>query len=298
MTSFDATDRDVVVEVDGEEVPVEQGQERSIPLNSLFLSERNVRKVRNPETIPALAATIEAQGLLSRLCVVPEKRKGAKGETFGVVAGGRRLAALHWLVKQGRMAKDAPVQCLVFDVSRGVAVSLTENFAQEVMHPADQMVAFKKLVDEGKTAGQVAAAFGVSVLTVERRLALANLAPMFIDLYREGKIEQGQLQALALTSDHERQQAVWESLPTYSRSAYSIRAALTKEEIKASEPLAVFVGLDKYREAGGTLREDLFSQSDSVFLQDGALLNRLAVERLEAEATVLEEAGWKWVEVR
>ncbi|WP_084217418.1 ParB/RepB/Spo0J family partition protein [Xenophilus azovorans] len=298
MAAFDATDRDVVVEVDGEVVPVEQGQERSIPLNSLFLSERNVRKVRNTETIPALAATIEAQGLLYRLCVVPEKRKGTKGETFGVVAGGRRLAALHWLVKQGRMAKDAPVQCLVFDVSRGVAVSLTENFAQEVMHPADQMVAFKKLVDEGKTAGQVAAAFGVSVLTVERRLALANLAPMFIDLYREGKIEQGQLQALALTSDHERQQAVWESLPQYSRSAYSIRAALTKEEIKASEPLAVFVGLDKYREAGGTLREDLFSESDAVFLQDGALLNRLAAERLEAEATALEEAGWKWAEVR
>lgn len=299
MGAFDATNRDAVVEVDGEAVPVEQGRERDIPLNRLFLSARNVRKVRNPETIPALAAMIEAQGgLLYRLCVVAEKRKGIKGEAFGVVAGGRRLAALQWLAERGRLANDAPVKCLEFAVSRGLAVSLTENAAQEAMHPADQMAAFKKLVDEGKTAGQIAAAFGVSVLTVERRLALANLAPMFIDLFREGKIEQDQLQALALTPDHKQQHSVWESLPSYNRSAYYIRSALTNEEIQASAPMALFVGLDAYRDAGGAVREDLFSDKNNVFLQDAALLHKLAVERLDAQAQALREAGWKWVEVR
>jgi hypothetical protein len=53
------------------------------------VSARNVRKVRNPEGIPALAAMIlSAGGLLNPLAVVPEKRKGSRVETFGVVAGG------------------------------------------------------------------------------------------------------------------------------------------------------------------------------------------------------------------
>ena len=98
------------------------------------------------------------------------------------------------------------------------------------MHPADQLEAFKKLVDDGKTIGQIAAAFGVSALTVERRLKLANLAPMFIALFREGKIEQGQLQALALSDDREQQARVWESLSQWERSAHIIKNRLTQQE--------------------------------------------------------------------
>jgi ParB family chromosome partitioning protein len=299
--AFDSMDQDTVVEVNGALVPVDQGEGRDIPLTLLFLSVKNVRKTRNPETIPMLAATILAQGgLLAPLCVVPERLKGSKvkGNTFGVVAGGRRLAALLWLVKSGNLAKDALVKCLVFKPERAVSVSLTENTQQEAMHPADQLEAFKALVAEGKTAGEIAASFGVSVLTVERRLALANLAPMFVEMFRAGTIKLDQLQALALTSDHEQQLMAWESLPSYDRSAYRIRKALTTDELPSTSPLARFVTVEAYRAAGGTIREDLFSEDSSIFLQDVGLLNTLAVTRLEAEAQTLRDAGWKWVEVR
>jgi len=300
--AFESMDKDVAVEVDGVMVSVDKGEARAIPLHRLFLSEKNVRTVRNAESIPALAATILAQGLLYPLCVVSERVKGSKvkGETFGVVAGGRRLAALQLLVKEGKLQGDVPVSCLVFTPEHAVAVSLTENTQQEAMHPADQLVAFKTLVAEGKTAGQIAAAFGVSPTTVEKRLALANLAPKFIDLYRESKIELGQLQALALSSDHAQQIAVWESLPNYQRTAYLLRKALTENEVSLSSPLARLVGLKAYRAAGGTVRQDLFAESgkDSVYLQDVALLNSLATNRLEAVAQSLREAGWRWAEAR
>ncbi|SEB25436.1 ParB/RepB/Spo0J family partition protein [Variovorax sp. YR216] len=297
MSAFEATN-DAVVEVEGNTVPVEQGERRIIPLNRLFLSAQNVRKVRNPETIPELAAMIEAQGLLYPLCVVVEKRKGAKGEHFGVVAGGRRLAALQWLVEMGRMAKEVPIECLVFDVDRAVAVSLTENAAQEAMHPADQLEAFKLMVEEGRAVGQIAAAFGVSALTVERRLKLANLAPMFIALFREGKIEQAQMQALALTEDHAQQVRVWESLSHWERSAHNIRSRLTEQEVRADQPLALFVGLDAYRAAGGSVRTDIFANEGEGFLHDVDLLNRLAAEKLQAKADAVRALGWKWVEAR
>ncbi|WP_076999121.1 ParB/RepB/Spo0J family partition protein [Variovorax sp. KK3] len=289
---------DVAVDVAGEAVPVEKGERRVIALNRLFLSARNVRKRRDPATIPALAAMIEAQGLLYPLCVVREKRKGVKGESFGVVAGGRRLAAMMWLVEQGRLAKDAPVECLFFGMERATAVSLVENVSQEPMHPADQLEAFKKHVDEGMTVGQIAVAFGVSVLTVKRRLKLANLAPMFIALFREDRIEQGQLQALALSDDQSQQVAVWESLSPYQRSPHYIKQALTAEEIRSDLPLVRFVGIDAYREAGGTVRADFFAEGSESFLQDGVLLNRLAQEKLESHAAAKREAGWKWTEWR
>lgn len=327
MSAFEAAEHDAVVRVGGEVVSVAQGRRQAIPLNHLFLSQKNARKARNPESIPALAAMIESQGLLYPLCVVAEQaqavvscKAGKKGrarkvtngettdaveaaradtaDTFGVVAGGRRLAALQWLAAEGRMAADAPIECLVFDGGRATAVSLVENVAQEAMHPADQLVAFKALVEQGQSAGQIAAAFGVSVLTVERRLKLASLAPQFIDLYREGQIAMDVLQALALSDDPPQQVQVWESLEPYNRSAYQIRQLLTQDEISTESPLAVFVGIDAYRQAGGSVREDLFSTEGTSFLQDSALLNRLALDKLEGEASRLREAGWKWAEAR
>lgn len=300
--AFDAAQQsDDVVMVDGQVLPMDQGVERDIPLNRLFLSAKNVRQLRNPETIPALAATIKAQGLLNRLCVIPEQAKGSrvKGETFGVVAGGRRYAALLYLLEQGQIAEDEPIKCKEFSPEQGTAVSLTENTQQESMHPADQLEAFKKLVDEGKSAGEVAAAFGVSTTTVEKRLALARLAPMFIDLFRAGNIKQEQLQALALTTDHAQQIAAWESLPSYDRSAYRIKKAITTQEVPAYSNLVRFVGLDAYRAAGGTVREDMFAdEGNGLYLQDATLLASLVNARLESCAEQLRAEGWKWVEAR
>lgn len=300
--SFDSMDKDATVEVGGVVQSVAQGVEQEIPLSHLFLSQQNVRKVRDPETIPELAATIKAQGLLSRLAVVPERIKGVKvkGETFGVVAGGRRLAALQMLAQKGELPPDVTVKCLVFTPDRAVAVSLTENTTQERMHPADELEAFKALVAEGKTHGQIAAAFGTSQTTVTKRLALANLAPVFIDLFRAGKIAQDQMMALALTPDHVQQIAAWESLPSYQRSAYMLRETLTKAEVPANHALARFVGIKAYRAAGGAVREDLFVErgSPAFYLQDAVLLNSLATARLESFAQTLRDAGWKWAEAR
>jgi len=73
-----------------------------LPLNRLVPSPANVRKTGKTLGIEELAASIAAHGLLQNLQV----RAVAKGK-FEVVAGGRRLAALKLLVKQGSLAKDA-----------------------------------------------------------------------------------------------------------------------------------------------------------------------------------------------
>ncbi|CAN7775353.1 ParB/RepB/Spo0J family partition protein [Variovorax sp. LjRoot84] len=271
------------------------GRDVLVPLDHLFLSEANVRKVHHEEGILELAALIEAQGLLQRLSVVavPDGR-------FAVVAGGRRLRAMQMLAQSGRWPASQPVECKLYEEAQALQVSLAENSGREAMHPADQMEAFKRLIDgEGLTVAQVAGRFGVSPLTVERRLKLACLSPRFLDMYRAGEIEPDQLQALALLESHATQEAVWEGLSPYDRSAWRIRNAVTSESCSADSRLARFVGLDAYEAEGGTVRRDLFASLDDlsgIYLDNPQLLQTLAIDKLRGVAAGIKEDGWSWVE--
>ena len=68
MSAFEAAEHDAIVRVGGEVVPVAQGRRQVIPLDRLHLSQANVRKVRNPESIPALAAIYEKDAVMRSTC--------------------------------------------------------------------------------------------------------------------------------------------------------------------------------------------------------------------------------------
>jgi ParB family transcriptional regulator, chromosome partitioning protein len=65
---------------------------------------------------------------------------------FEIPAGGRRYRALELLVKQKRLAKTAPVPCVVRDPGTdilGEDDSLAENIQRAPLHPLDQFRAFQ-----------------------------------------------------------------------------------------------------------------------------------------------------------
>ncbi|MDM0022661.1 ParB/RepB/Spo0J family partition protein [Variovorax saccharolyticus] len=266
-----------------------------VPLARLCLSEANVRKVHPAQGLAELATLIDAQGLLQRLGVVAQD-----DGRYAVVAGGRRLQAIQMLSTQGRWPEDRPVECRLFDAGRAVQVSLAENSGREAMHPADQIDAFRRLVeDEGLDVSQVADRFGVSPLTVQRRLRLARLAPRFIDLYRADEIGSDQLQALALVDDPALQEAIWDGLRPHDRSAWRLRDAITAEACTADSRLARFVGLEPYEAAGGAVRRDLFASAEdpsSIYLDNLPLLQTLAADKLQGIAAALQAEGWSWVD--
>ncbi|HUD31876.1 MAG TPA: ParB/RepB/Spo0J family partition protein, partial [Variovorax sp.] len=265
-----------------------------MPLDRLTLSEANVRTVRHEDGLDELAALIASQGLLQRLCVV-----AGAGDRYAVVAGGRRLRAMALLVQRGAWAASQPVECRLFDEVQALEVSIAENSGREAMHPADQMAAFRRLIEGGASVAQVAGRFGVSALTVERRLRLSRLAPRFLDLYRADQIAPEQLMALALVDDPAAQEAAWDGLAPYERSAWRIRSLLTHDACPADSRLARFVGLAAYEAAGGAVRRDLFSSPDDlsgVFLEDAGLVQTLALAALRERADAVQAEGWAWVE--
>ena len=87
---------------------------RDIPFNRLLLSQSNVRRIKAGVSIEELAEDIARRGLLQGLSVrAVVDAEGMETGMFEIPAGGRRYRALELLVKQKRLAKTAPVPCIV-----------------------------------------------------------------------------------------------------------------------------------------------------------------------------------------
>lgn len=267
---------------------------RVLPLNKLHPSPLNVRKTGG-QKVEDLAASIAAEGLIHNLTVI-DASKG-KSVRFEVIAGGRRLKALQLLVKQGVYKADTPIECRIVAAEQATGVSLAENVIREAMHPADQFDAFRQLVDAKKSETEIAARFGVTTAVVRERLAMARVAPEVIEAYRADTLTLDQVMSFTVTSDHDAHRAILGQ--RYVPSAWEIKRQLTAGAVTGQDRRAVFVGQKAYTAAGGKVRKDLFAQrsEDATYYEDGALLEQLAVAKLDAEADTLREA-WAWVEVR
>jgi ParB family chromosome partitioning protein len=99
------------------------------------------------------------------------------------------------------------------------------------------------------------------------------------------------------SEDHARQEAAYERL-SYNRDASTIRRLLTETHVAATDRRTVFVGVEAYTEAGGTILRDLFTEDRGGYFEDVALLDLLVTAKLGREADAVREAeGWKWTEV-
>jgi len=266
----------------------------SIPLNKLTAWDGNVRKTGANEGLEELTASIASLGVLQSLVV----KKTNRGK-FAVVAGRRRFLALSALAEGGTITPDAPVPCRVIPGSADATeISLTENVVRAPMHPADQLIAFRELIDNGSTPADIAARFGISEVAVKKRLKLARVSPVVFEAYRSGNLTLDEVQAFAVSDDHAAQERVFADFDQQSNDADDIRSALTEDKIAATDRRARLVTVSAYEEAGGAVTRDLFDESDGgTFLLDSALLDRLAQQKLEAAAEEVRKEGWKWVEV-
>lgn len=261
-----------------------------IPFNQLFRSTLNVRRTSPEAEIEGLAENIKAIGQIQSLAVVRED------DRYGVVAGGRRFLALSLLVERGDLPPTAPVVCVVVSPDEAAEISLAENVMRVAMHPADQFEAFAARADAGQTVEQIAQRFGVSASIVTQRMKLGRVSPAVMDAYRAEDLTLGQVMAFTVSDSHADQDSVlaWLQDQPYRVEADMIRSRLLPEQVKASASIAVFVGLDAYEAAGGTVMRDLFT--DNSYLTNPGLLHSLAEKKLDQIEAELSAEGWAWVE--
>jgi ParB family chromosome partitioning protein len=184
---------------------------RDIPFNKLVLSQANVRRVK-----------------------VGLDAEGAETGMFEIPAGGRRYRALELLVKQKRLAKTAPVPCVVRDPATDILAeddSLAENIQRAPLHPLDQFRAFHAMREKGRSEDDIAAAYFTSVNVVKQRLRLASVSPTLLDIYAEDGMSLEQLTAFTVSADHARQEQVWQAIAgSWSKEPYPDSAHADRED--------------------------------------------------------------------
>jgi len=271
---------------------------RDIPFNRLRLSQANVRQTQAGVSIEDLAEDIARRTLLSSLTVRPVlDARGVETGEYEVPAGGRRFRALERLVRQGRLAPDAPVPCIVRRDGIAEEDSLAENIQRASLHPLDQFRAFAALRERGQSEEQIAAAFFVSTHVVRQRLRLAAVHPDILAAYAGDALSLEQLMAFTLNPDQARQLEVWTAVRQGARGdAVGLRRMLAEGAVRASDRRARLVGAEAYEAAGGRMLRDLFEADDGGWWQDGGLLEQLAQEALAAAADAVRAEGWLWVE--
>lgn len=263
----------------------------------LIVSPRNQR-IRPRKRIQEIGASLVAHGPLENLTVIPHVSRKKNAPAFEVIDGGTRLAGAHLKISTGELPDSFEFLCMVADAELAEEISIAANM-HEPMHPADEFEAFKGMIDGGGSIEDVAARFGVTPLTVQRRLKLANVSPLLVKAYRDDEMTLEHLMAFAITDDHKAQEKVWNDVKDspYQKAAPHIKKALNKSDAinAAHDRRALFIGLDAYEAAGGPVKRDLFSNGTGGFIEDEDLLERLANEKLAAAAEDVQAEGWAWV---
>lgn len=263
---------------------------QSIALKNLVPSELNARR-GDDKADPALKADIAAHGLLQNLVVCPAKKAGV----FEVIAGGRRLAALLALQKDGTLPIDYTVPCSVRESTDATELSLAENVSRVAMHPADEFEAFTSLAGKGHTPTDIAVRFGATEKHVAQRLKMGKVHPDIIKQYRAGKTSLDCVMAFTISDDQEHQLKVFKGLKGWeSNNAGSIRTKITQRMVKPDSGIVKLVGLDAYKAAGGEVIADLFGEA--TYLSDKKLIDRLMTEKVDAQIAKLKKEGWGFVE--
>lgn len=254
----------------------------------------NIRRVGREDAIPELAASIGAHGMIHPLSV------RSIGDKWFVADGNRRLAALAYMATHGELAGDAIVQCLECDQDADAEeISLAANIMRQPLHEADQYETFRDLHTSGSDEAEIASRFGIEPNRVRRILAIGSLDPVILKAWRDGDLKHDAVnivRAFTLAKDHKDQVRVLKKLKKGGALySHNIRREFGADDSTANKFLKA-VGTDAYIQAGGEIVEDLFGEDHAI--SDGALVAKLANEKLIARRDELREAGWSWAELR
>lgn len=265
-------------------------------LMELKIDPANVRQTdKAPDE--GLLASLRAKGLIVPLTV----RKN--GEGYYVTDGGKRLAALHILARDGEFDKATPIACSLRDddAKSAADVSLTTNFIREDMHPVDVYGAFANLRDGGKSTEDIAKEYGLPIPSVRQYLALGALSSKVREAWKNGEFgdddrePQAIAQLFTLAGDHAQQDTMYDKLKKQKRLSveWQVKEAIVGNSNEDGK-LVAFVGADAYKAAGGRMIEDLFGSDHRI--EDLAIAKKLADEKLLAECQKAIGLGWSWAE--
>jgi len=174
-----------------------QSEYRNLPIIQLQESPANPRRVFEDAALQELAASIQAQGVLSPLLV------RQKGHSYEIVAGARRYRAA-----QLAGLDSVPVRIVELTDAQALETSIVENLQRRDVHPMDEASGFVSLLHLDFTVEQIGAKVGKSPAYVAARARLAQLAPAVTEAFAKDDIGVGHALLLARLQAEQQEEAL------------------------------------------------------------------------------------------
>lgn len=173
---------------------------RDLAIEQLQESPTNPRRRFSEEGLKELAASFKTQGVLQPLLV----REIADGK-HEVVAGARRLRAA-----QLAELKTVPVRVVQLSDAAAIEAQVVENLQREDIHPLEEAVGFRSLLDlnDGQyTVAIIAAKTGKGEAYVQGRIKLTELIPPIAEAFLADRITIGHALLIAKLPPSQQQEA-------------------------------------------------------------------------------------------
>jgi ParB family transcriptional regulator, chromosome partitioning protein len=165
-----------------------------LPLELIARDPRQPRRTFEAEALRALAASIQAQGVIQPILV---RREGAG---FQLIAGERR-----WRAAQIAGLQEIPAILREVTEAEGFLLALVENLQRTDLNPMEEAEGYRRLVDEfGLTQEEVSGRVGKDRSTVANGLRLLGLPESVKALLRSGALSMGHARALLGANEAER----------------------------------------------------------------------------------------------
>ncbi|HNS87993.1 MAG TPA: ParB/RepB/Spo0J family partition protein, partial [Parvularculaceae bacterium] len=262
---------------------------QTIPLDRLAVSALNMRASRKKPFLDDILPSIRERGVLVPLLVRPNGEENH----FEIVAGRRRFLASKAIAIETGEARDLPCRVLAEgDDAAAVEASILENTARLEPDEMQEFEAFKKLNDKGKSVEEIARIFGVTELTVKRRLALASLIPGIRKAYADDEIDGASITALTLASVAKQRE--WFEM-FKSADMRAPRGGQLKRWLLGGGEIETGAALFSLEDYDGDIFEDLFGER-SVFADAEKFWARQEAA-IEVEREKLLSSGWSKVTI-
>jgi ParB family chromosome partitioning protein len=172
---------------------------RDVPVTALTESSSNPRKRFDKSSLSELAASFKAQGVLAPLLV-----RELDESKYEVIAGARRLRA----AKIAEL-KNVPVRIVQLTDAEAVEAQCVENLQREDIHPLEEALGFKSLLELGApyNIAHIAGRSGKSEAYIYGRLKLADLIPAVAEAFLKDEITIGHALLIAKLQASQQQEA-------------------------------------------------------------------------------------------
>lgn len=221
-----------------------------IDVTELFPSKSNARRAMRAAFLDDLTASVREQGVLNPL-IVRVARVGGSNE-YEVVAGHQRLEA-------AKRAGLKAVPCIVRELGDEEAkdVQIVENVQRDDMHPLDEAIALRSLVQTMKDVKAVAARVGKPEAYVKRRMKLVMLGEDAATEYIQGRISDAHAEILAGLSEPNQKKALKHVKDTGGAQYISAEQleAWVRQEFTSRLDVQPWLGKPEAMKAVGTCKE-------------------------------------------